>query len=378
MSRLVLRMRRGRAGMAEAIDGDPHRHAGGAAAAGRAVGKAMAAAKPGARQIIIKQRGATAAELDDQLALGAARLCKGSQPVRSRRTAETERQTRLRRSRSALPAGAIRVFVCFRPRASNPSSRLLFGAAQSRAPSDYGREHARATPAPRRPGEASMRSGRPAKPGQNILVKPAFDRQIPRRWRARRQIGPDPLGLGDDRRQAGRRRLALRDVDRRARIGAPHDVGAALGEPDIARNARMPAATEQRVHAEEGGRSLSESRHGARYCSAAAAKFGKSAGGVRLKDPSRRANKLRRRVYRETPVASANRTAELDHRMCYADMAAVLESARLGVSSTGAALALWRAYSEHGLRAWCYQFGFPENLTPHRHDRRDRRRTAGS
>src|SRR5690349_19769726 len=112
-----------------------------------------------------------------------------------------------------------------------------------------------------------------------------------------------------------------------------------------------------------GGRSklVGKSAYG-RYCSTAA-KFGKSAGGVRLKDPSRRANKLRRRVYRETPVASANRTAELDHRMCYADMAAILESARLGVSSTGAALALWRAYSEHGLRAWCYQFGFPENLS---------------
>jgi hypothetical protein len=82
-----------------------------------------------------------------------------------------------------------------------------------------------------------------------------------------------------------------------------------------------------------------------------------------LKDLSRRANKLRRRAYREIPVASANRTAELDHRMCYADMAAILESARLGVSSAGAALALWRAFSEHGMRAWCYQFGFPESLT---------------
>src|SRR5437868_385417 len=57
-----------------------------------------------------------------------------------------------------------------------------------------------------------------------------------------------------------------------------------------------------------------------------------------LKDPSRRANKLRRRVYREMPAASANRTAELDHRMCYADMAAILENASLGVSSAGAAL----------------------------------------
>ncbi len=49
--------------------------------------------------------------------------------------------------------------------------------------------------------------------------------------------------------------------------------------------------------------------------------------------------------------------------MCYADMAAILESTRLGVSSAGAALALWRAFSEHGLRAWCYRFGLPESLT---------------
>lgn len=82
-----------------------------------------------------------------------------------------------------------------------------------------------------------------------------------------------------------------------------------------------------------------------------------------MKDLSRRANKLRRRVYRELPIASANRTAELDHRMCYADMAAILEAGRLGVSSAGAALALWRACNEHGLRAWCYRFGFPESLT---------------
>jgi len=58
--------------------------------------------------------------------------------------------------------------------------------------------------------------------------------------------------------------------------------------------------------------------------------------GFGLKDLSRRANKLRRRVYRDMPVASANRTAELDHRMCYADMAAILEAGSLGVSSAGA------------------------------------------
>jgi hypothetical protein len=77
----------------------------------------------------------------------------------------------------------------------------------------------------------------------------------------------------------------------------------------------------------------------------------------------RRANKLRRQVYRETPVASSNRSTEFDHRMCYADVAAVLSGGKLGVSSEGAALALWRACGERGLRAWCYQFGFPESLT---------------
>jgi hypothetical protein len=81
-----------------------------------------------------------------------------------------------------------------------------------------------------------------------------------------------------------------------------------------------------------------------------------------LKDLSRRASKLRRRVYREIPVTSGNRTAELDHRMNYADMAAILQCGRLGVSSESAAIALWRACSERGLRAWCYRFGFPKSL----------------
>src|SRR6516164_6762657 len=61
------------AGMAEVVDGDAHRHAGGTTAAGRPVGKAMAAAEPGARQIVVKQSGAVADEFDDQLAFGAAR-----------------------------------------------------------------------------------------------------------------------------------------------------------------------------------------------------------------------------------------------------------------------------------------------------------------
>ncbi len=63
------------------------------------------------------------------------------------------------------------------------------------------------------------------------------------------------------------------------------------------------------------------------------------------------------------PVATCNRIAELDHRTSYADMATALEQGKLGVLSGGAALALWRACSERDLRAWCYEFGFPESLT---------------
>jgi hypothetical protein len=82
-----------------------------------------------------------------------------------------------------------------------------------------------------------------------------------------------------------------------------------------------------------------------------------------VKDLSRLASRLRRRVYRQMPVGSPNRIADLDPRMSYAEMEAALEEGTLGVSSAGAALALWRAYSQRGLRAWCYEFGFPKSFT---------------
>ena len=85
--------------------------------------------------------------------------------------------------------------------------------------------------------------------------------------------------------------------------------------------------------------------------------------GLGLKDFSRRANRLRRQVYREAPVGAGKRSTEFDHRMCYADLAAVLRGGKLALSSEGAALALWRACSERGLRAWCYRYGFPGSLT---------------
>ena len=46
--------------------------------------------------------------------------------MKSRRTAGTERADPLSPKPSALLAGAIRVFFCFRPPASDPSHRLLF------------------------------------------------------------------------------------------------------------------------------------------------------------------------------------------------------------------------------------------------------------
>jgi predicted nucleic acid-binding Zn-ribbon protein len=61
-------------------------------------------------------------------------------------------------------------------------------------------------------------------------------------------------------------------------------------------------------------------------------------GWVELKDASRRLNRLRRKVYRETPVAS-------------------------GSSGGGTALALWRAATKKGFRAWCYEFGLASSLT---------------
>jgi hypothetical protein len=57
-----------------------------------------------------------------------------------------------------------------------------------------------------------------------------------------------------------------------------------------------------------------------------------------LKSAFRRLNRIRRKVYRETPVAT-------------------------GESGRAAALALWRAVIKKGFRAWCYEFGFGGRLT---------------
>jgi hypothetical protein len=78
---------------------------------------------------------------------------------------------------------------------------------------------------------------------------------------------------------------------------------------------------------------------------------------------SRKVRKLRRRVYRDIPVATWNRVAEIDFRRPYDELRRMFESGDRGVLSGGAALALWRAVTDRGLRAWCYDFGFPESLT---------------
>jgi hypothetical protein len=69
--------------------------------------------------------------------------------------------------------------------------------------------------------------------GKDILVEATFDGQIPRLRAVGRHIVPDPFDLGDDRRQASRGGVTLRDIDHRARKGAPHNVGAALGQTNV-------------------------------------------------------------------------------------------------------------------------------------------------
>ncbi len=82
-----------------------------------------------------------------------------------------------------------------------------------------------------------------------------------------------------------------------------------------------------------------------------------------MKDAARLLRKLRRKVYRETPVASWNRAAEIDWHGSYDSLVSVFERGDCGVLSGGAAFALWRAATDAGFRAWCYDFGFPETLT---------------
>ena len=57
-----------------------------------------------------------------------------------------------------------------------------------------------------------------------------------------------------------------------------------------------------------------------------------------MKSASRRLNRIRRKVYRKNPVAT-------------------------GETGRATALALWRAVTKKGFRAWCYEFGFCGSLT---------------
>src|SRR4029077_15283395 len=99
----------GRPGMSKALDRDPHRHAGGAAAAHRPIGEAVAAPKPGTRQIIVEDSTATAREVDDQLALCTARDIRASDRRSRKELAPWQKQRPLRvRASVALQRLALR------------------------------------------------------------------------------------------------------------------------------------------------------------------------------------------------------------------------------------------------------------------------------
>jgi predicted nucleic acid-binding Zn-ribbon protein len=82
-----------------------------------------------------------------------------------------------------------------------------------------------------------------------------------------------------------------------------------------------------------------------------------------VKDASRFLRKLRRKVYRELPIATWNRVAEADGNESYDSLISTFRRGDCGALSGGAALALRRAAADAGFRAWCYDFGFPESLT---------------
>src|ERR1700730_2567835 len=100
----------GRPGMSKALDRDPHRHAGGAAAAHRPIGEAVAAPKPGTRQIVIEKGTATAREVDDELALCTARDIGASDRRSGKKLASSQKERPLRIHASVALRG-----LAFRP-----------------------------------------------------------------------------------------------------------------------------------------------------------------------------------------------------------------------------------------------------------------------
>lgn len=209
---------------------------------------------------------------------------------------------------------------------------------------------------------SAQRPCRPAKPGEHILIEPALDSQISGQGSILAHIGPDAVDPGHDGRQGGRGRVAPGDLDRGIRIRLAHEIGAAFRETHIARN----PATRRGTGEEQSSRCLSDRSHAAdtaRWRPGFQTGRGRVAvEGGELEDV-RRVKKLRRKIHRELPVASASRIADLDHRMSYRDIARKVQQGQLGVDPAGAALALCRACTDRGLTSWCYEFGFPQILT---------------
>lgn len=84
---------------------------------------------------------------------------------------------------------------------------------------------------------------------------------------------------------------------------------------------------------------------------------------VKLEPGAKRVLKLQHRVYRDIPVATWNRVLDVDFTRSYQRLRAPFAGLQNGVLSGGAALALWRAAADRNLRAWCFDFGFPNCFT---------------
>ena len=130
---MALRTRRVERVWAKPLDGDAHRHAGGAGAAGRTVGEAMAAAEAGARQRVVKAGSRASGEFDDQLAFGPARdvgAGNGGGGEELVEGAEMAKRLAAGRSRGRLRARPIAP----RPRTARPDFHAFRSPSRRRLP----------------------------------------------------------------------------------------------------------------------------------------------------------------------------------------------------------------------------------------------------
>jgi hypothetical protein len=90
----------------------------------------------------------------------------------------------------------------------------------------------------------------------------------------------------------------------------------------------------------------------------------RAAGSATARKPDTLGTSLRREIYKALPAATWSLVQQVDPLWTNAETIAHFAAHRdAGVDSRGAACAMQRVCAEHGLRAWCYEFGDPDHFT---------------